>query len=73
MRGLIVDPGVVIEFTAPLRPLTLDERAERDRFIAANRARGLAPAPTASQAGRLVARIDESGRDRTLPLGRLRA
>lgn len=70
MRGLIVDPGVVIEFAAPLRPLTLAEEAERDRFIAANRARGLAPVATGA-AARVVARIDEAGR--TLPLGRLRA
>ncbi len=73
MRGLIVDPGVVIEFAAPLRPLTREEEAERDRFIAANRARGLAPAGDfdARGAARLVARIDEHGRDRALPAARL--
>ena len=63
MRGLIIDAGVVVACDAPIRPLTRDEEADRDRFIAANRARAEA-APR-----RVVARIDEHGRDRQPPRG----
>ena len=52
MRGLIMDPGVVLACDAPIRPLTRDEEAERDRFIAANRARGVAPGARAGRATR---------------------
>lgn len=70
MRGLIIDPGIVVHCDQPIRPLTEAERAERDRFIAANRAAGRVSPPSGA---RLVARIDEDGRDRVLPIGRLRA